>query len=453
MNLDLENTPPSRVMAATVGAVCALCALLLMWAAVGELDIIATAEGKLVPQTFIKIVQPSESGVVEAILVKEGQRVEAGQVLMRMDGKQSEADTRTLSAELRNKELQLRRIDAELSGNVLLPKGDDANTPERAALFAQVSAQYRDRRQNYQDALNAEREQLRRSQSELQSSREALTKLRQSVPVLKATADGYQSMGRDGYVAALQVQDKVREYQERAQDLKSQEATVASLEAAVAQSLKKMDQVTSNYRSTLQNERVEAQVLQKKMTEELGKQLHRASFLELKAPQAGIVKDLGTHTLGTVVSPGTILLTLVPDNEPLVAEVQVKNDDVGFIGEGQAAKLKLMAYPFQKYGMLEAKVLHIGPDAQDAGSSPNSVTNNPQSSGTGKSSSMGIPASMANYKALVTPSAQVIIAQGQSFKLLPGMQVVAEIHLGRRTVLEYLLSPVQQTLQTSGRER
>jgi HlyD family secretion protein len=458
MTLDLENTPPSRVMAATVAAVCGLCALLLIWAAVGKLDIIATAEGKLVPQTFIKIVQPSDSGVVEAILVKEGQRVQAGQVLMRMDRTQSEADTRTFAAELQNKDLQLRRIDAELGGSILMPKGVDTNTAERAALFAQVSAQYRDRRQSYTDALNAEREQLKRAQSELQSGKETLTKLRQSVPVLKATAEGYESMGKDGYVAALQVQDKVREYQERAQDLKSQEATVASLEAAVAQSHKKMEQVTSNYRSALQNERVEAQVLQKKMAEELNKQTHRATFLELKAPQAGIVKDLGTHTLGTVVSPGTILLTLVPDNEPLVAEVQIKNDDVGFILEGQKAKIKLMPYPFQKYGMLEAKVQHIGPDAQDAGGAQgNAPTSNPQSSGTGKSSNMGGgmggQASMANYKALVMPIAQTLIAQGQSFKLLPGMQVVAEIHLGRRTVLEYLLSPVQQTLQTSGRER
>ncbi len=454
MTIDIENTPPSRVMAATVGAVCGLCALLLIWAAVGELDIIATAEGKLVPQTFIKIVQPSESGVVDAILVKEGQRVEAGQVLMRMDRQQAEADTRTFAAELQNKDLQLRRIDAELSNNVLLPKADDTNTPERAALFAQVSAQYRDRRQSYLDALNAEREQLRRTQSELQANKETLTKLRQSVPVLKATAEGYQSMGKDGYVAAIQVQDKVREFQERSQDLKSQEATVVSLEAAVAQSLKKIEQVSSNYRSALQNERVEAQVLQKKMSEELNKQMHRASFLELKAPQAGIVKDLGTHTLGTVVSPGTILLTLVPDDEPLIAEVQVRNDDVGFIMEGQKVKIKLMAYPFQKYGMLEAKVQHIGPDAQDAGGTQGNVTaTTPQSSGTGKSAALGAPSSMANYKALVMPSSQALLAQGQKFKLLPGMQVVAEIHLGRRTVLEYLLSPVQQTLQTSGRER
>ncbi len=448
MSFDIENTPPSKVMATTVLTVCGLCAILLIWAAVGELDIIATAEGKLIPQTSIKIVQPAENGIVQDILVKEGQRVEAGQVLMRMDGKTSEADTRTLQAELHNKDLQLRRIDAELSGQGLAGKANDS-----AALFAQVTAQHRDRNQNYQDTLSAEREQLRRAQSELQANKETLTKLRQSVPVLKATADGYQSMGKDGYVANLQVQDKVREYQERAQDLKSQESTVTSLEAAVAQSNKKIEQITSNYRSTLQNERVEAQVLQKKMVEELNKQLHRANYLELKAPQAGIVKDLGTHTLGTVVSPGTIMLTLVPDKEPLVAEVQVKNDDVGFILEGQSAKLKLMAYPFQKYGMLVAKVNHIGPDAQDAGGSQNAPTNNPQSSGTGKSGNMGAPASSANYKALVTPNAQALVAQGQSFKLLPGMQVVAEIHLGRRTVLEYLLSPVKQTLQTSGRER
>ncbi len=102
-----------------------------------------------------------------------------------------------------------------------------------------------------------------------------------------------------------------------------------------------------------------------KLEQEATKQRHKQTLLELKAPQAGKIKDVATHTIGSVVSPGTILLTLVPGNEPLQAEVMINNDDVGFVHEGQSVKLKLAAYPFQKYGMVEGKVTHVSADAAD----------------------------------------------------------------------------------------
>src|SRR5205823_7302414 len=96
------------------------------------------------------------------------------------------------------------------------------------------------------------------------------------------------------------------------------------------------------------------------------KQAHRQGLLELRAPQAGIIKDLATHTAGTVAAPGTILMTIVPEGDPLLAEVWVSNDDVGFVRPGQAAKLKLAAFQFQKYGLLDGKVLHVNADATEA---------------------------------------------------------------------------------------
>ena len=167
------------------------------------------------------------------------------------------------------------------------------------------------------------------------------------------------------------------------------------------------------------------------------KQQHKNALQELKAPHAGVVKDVATHTIGTVVAPGTILLSLVPIDEPLMAEVMVKNNDVGFVRQGQTVKLKLAAYPFQKYGMVEGKVTHIGADASDA----------PPNNG-GQSA---LP--LTSYKAIVTLDRQQLDAQGQRFTLTAGMQVVAEIHQGERTVLEYLISPVKGVFQEAARER
>jgi hemolysin D len=180
-----------------------------------------------------------------------------------------------------------------------------------------------------------------------------------------------------------------------------------------------------------------------KLTQDWVKQEHRSGLLELKAPQAGIVKDLATHTIGTVVSPGTVLLSIVPENEPLVAEVMIKNDDVGFVYPQQKVKVKLAAYPFQKYGLLEGQVSHLGPDANDP---------QPASKDSGKDNNNSAPPQLT-YKALVSLNSQMLQARGEQLKLVPGMQVVAEINQGQRTVMDYLLSPVSKTLHDSARER
>ena len=189
------------------------------------------------------------------------------------------------------------------------------------------------------------------------------------------------------------------------------------------------------------NERVEVEAQYRKLEQEWAKQQHKQGLLELKAPQTGIVKDLATHTVGTVVAPGTILMTLVPLNEPLQAEVMVKNEDVGFVHEGQKVKVKLAAYPFQKYGMVDGMVSHVGADSIEQ--NPNKLDGQLADK----------PRPQATYKAIVTFDKQALEADGESFKLAPGMQVVAEIKQGSRTVMEYLLSPVQGAFHEAARER
>lgn len=434
--LAIQENPPTRLPRAVLYAVSLLFIILLLWAAFGRLDIIASADGKLVPQTYVKIVQPADAGIVQEILVKEGEVVKAGQPLIRMDTRVAEADQNTIETQLALRSLQLRRIDAELAGLPIRRKDGDPDD-----LFRQIEAQYRDHRLSYQDALGQAQEALRKAQRDYDAGKEILAKLKEVTPIFKAQADAYRDMGKDGYVAQVMVRDKEREYLEKARDLRAQEETVASLAAAVAQASRQMNQVTSRYRSDLQNERVEAEGQYRKLQQEQVKQEHKTHHLELRAPQSGIVKDIATHTIGTVVAPGTVVLSLVPENEPMVAEVMVKNDDVGFVFPRQQVKVKLLAYPFQKYGMLEGEIIHLGPDASDGANQAS------------KDQSKEAAPPQLIYKAQVALKSQVLEAQGQSFKLVPGMQVIAEIHQGRRTVLEYLLSPVQKTLYDSGRER
>ena len=232
----------------------------------------------------------------------------------------------------------------------------------------------------------------------------------------------------------LMALDRQRSYIEAEQDLMAQKHAVASLQATISQAEKRLAQIQSGYRQQLHNERVEAEAVYAKLRQDWDKQQHRHSLLELKAPQVGVVKDLATHTPGTVVAPGTILLTLVPHDEPLIAEVWVSNADAGFVRAEQKARVKLAAYPFQKYGMLDGIVRQVSADAQEK-------TENAK------------PLQEAAYRALIHLDSDYLGSHGRRLRLVPGMLVNAEIHLGTRTVLEYLLSPIQKVAHEAGRER
>lgn len=435
--LRLQRESPSPLPRLVLHGVLALLLVLFLWSAFGRLDVVAVAPGKLVPMTFLKVVQPVESGIVKELLVREGDEVKAGQVLARMDTLVSEADSSSLENEVAVKRLQLHRIDAELTGAAMKRGKDDP-----AELFAQVSAQYQARRQSYLDALDAEKAALAKAEQDYGAATQQETKLTKVVPLLKAQDDGWQQLVRDGFSGKLLAMDKTKARIEAEQELEAQHHAVQSLRSAMEQSKKKIAQITSTYRSQLQNERVEAEAQHHKLQQEWNKQSHRQALLELKAPQDGIVKDLATHTAGTVVQPGTILLTLIPKDEAMQAEVSVANLDAGFVEAGQKAKIKLVPYPFQEYGMVEGTVSHISPDAAE-----------PQAQGEAKQSPGAEEPKQAGYRTLVALKTPYLEVEGKRYRLSPGMQVAAEIHLGTRTVLEYLLSPVRKVVFEAGRER
>ena len=434
--LRVEQESPSPLPRLVLYGLLGLFAVALLWAALGRLDIIAVAQGKLVPQNSIQVVQPADAGIIKALLVKEGDEVKAGQALVRMDTSVSEADNRALQNELDVRSLQLRRIDAELAGGALRRQADDP-----PALFEQVQAQYWARRRAYQDQLDAERAVLAKAQADLRSAAEIESKLKRTLPLHKDQAESWDQLAKEGFAGRLLALEKQRVYIEGEQELRAQEHAIASLSASIEQSQKRIAQITSNYRQQLQNERVEAEAQYHRLQQNWDKQQHRHTLLELRAPQDALVKDLATHTVGSVVSSGTILMTLVPHNEPVLAEVWVSHLDAGFVRPGQPAKIKFTTYAFQKYGMVEGNVQHISPDATDAADMRQDRKKDGQS----------LP--NQGYRTLVALATPHLERDGRQHKLFPGMQVSAEVNLGSRTVLEYLLSPIQRTVAEAGRER
>jgi hemolysin D len=440
----IQTEAPSHTGRIVLWSISVLVLILIVWAAFGQLDIIASAEGKLAPQTLVKIVQPAEGGVVKELLVDEGDVVKAGQVLARLDPTLANADKTGFAGDLAIQTMQVRRLQAELAEQPMLPQsGDDPR------LYAQVQSQYTAHRKAYLDSLDQEKALLDKAEHERKSAVEILAKLEQTLPTYRRSAEAYAKLEKEGYVGGLAAADKQREMTEKSKDLDAQRSTVAALSATIAAQEKRISQIRNAYKSELEKDLTDVKTRIAQLQPNLDKSAYKEGLMELKAPQDGVVKDVATTTIGAVIQPGAVLVTLVPKGEQLYADVNIKNEDVGFVQVGQTVQVKLAAYPFQKYGMLTGKVLHVSADATESNKA-NTSANQPNANGDGQ----GAATSAALYKARVQLDAQLLKdSHGNKMMLAPGMQIVTEINQGKRTVLEYLLSPVQKAIDEAGRER
>lgn len=429
----ITNEEPAHSGRIVLRTVTVLVAAIMVWAIFGKLDIIVSADGKLVPKTLVKIVQPAEAGVVKALLVNEGDHVAAGQVLVRLDTTLATADKESIANDIQHQTMQERRIAAELANTPMLSKaGDDP------VLFAQVQSQFNVHRHAFLDSVDQEKSLLSKAQNEYRSAVKIHEKIKQSLPVFERSANAYKQLEKQGFFSPLATADKQREAIEKAHDLEAQAATVASLKDTIDAQQKRLSQLKNNYDSELEKERANVRERIAQLQPSYDKSLYREGLMALTAPQDGVIKNLSTTTVGAVVQPGAVVMTLVPQNEQLYADVNIKNEDVGFVQTGQKVQIKLSAYPFQKYGMVYGRVLRISADANELGQH--------------QEDEQGMRA--LAYKARIVLDGQTLTnPQGHALPLTAGMQVISEINQGKRTVLEYFLSPVQKVIQEAARER
>jgi len=433
--LSVQSKPPHPIPRVVLGILVLLFVCGLLWAAFGRLDIVAVAQGKLIPSTYVKIVQPPEAGLIREILVREGERVKTGQTLMRMDTTSVDADYKSILEELKRSTLNLRRIEAELTGAQFVKEPGDPG-----ALFTEVRLQYESNKESLASAVSEQEAALERAEKELALAFEAKDKLEKVLPLYKQEEEAYLKLSESAHVGMLDAIDKTRKRIEKEEEYQAQDLIIAREKAAMEQTQRKIRQLLSDNERQLREQRAQLAEKINRLEAELIKQEHRRSLLELKAPQDGVVKDMATHTVGTVTQPGTILMTLVPLTDTLRAEVWLQNQDVGFVRPGQDVKLKLTAFQFQKYGMVNGNVEHVAADARDAGQQP-----------PGEQSASS--ANPLTYRTLISLDDQKLFTEMKSYDLFPGMQVMAEIKLGERSVLEYLLSPVRRAFHQAGRER
>jgi len=428
--LSVEKSPPSPMPTLLLRVLLVFFLIILAWAFIGRLDIVARAEGQLIPQNRVQIVQPLEDSRVSKILVKEGEKVKKGQVLFTMDATLTGAEKRKYDYEVALAKLQLERIQAQLENRTF--KVLENENPKQ---YEQVKAQFDTQTSSYQTQLNEADSVKRRIIQELSASKLMVESLSNTIPLYEETEQAYKKLQDKGYGDKLGVLEKKRERIVAEKDLQEETYRVKSLTAQLEESESKIDRIKAEYRRQLVEEQVQLNARIHQFEEEINKLAYRENLTELTAPADGVVQDVATHTEGAIVPAGTVVLSVVPADEPLKAEVMVENKDIAHIEQGMPVRVKVVSYEFQKYGMLDAKVEYVSPDAVE------------------EENNQLMPSAIKKYRVYLDLSEQFIKRDGRQFELRPGMQVVSEIKLGTRSVIEYLLSPIQQGVMESGMER
>jgi hemolysin D len=445
--LEIVETPPSPAGRATALALAGFLVVALVWAWFGHVDVVAVADGRIVPDEGSKLIQPKELGVVRNIHVRDGQSVRAGDMLIELDPTESAADRDRLVREVMETEIEGIRLHATLDAA-------DAGTPAAiAALSPPEGADptlallhrelLRSRLGEYQSRIAALGNELAQRQAERSGILAEQAKLRTTLPLIRERVEALQYLARKDLTPKLSALELQQELIEAEQDLQIQNHRLTQLDAQIVTLRDSRRQAEQEFRGATLTAIAEAERKLAGLRQELIKAEDRRRRLQLTAPIDGVVQQLDVHTIGGVVTPAQKLMVIVPRDAKLQIEALVLNRDIGFVREGQEAEIKVETFPFTKYGLLRGQVLHLSRDALTPTPAANAAE------GQDRARTPDGPV----YTARVSMDRTVMAVDGQEIPLGPGMAVSVEIRTDQRRVIEYLLAPLLRYRQESLRER
>lgn len=448
--LEIVETPPSPIGRAIGISIVALFCLALLWASFGSVDIVATAPGKIIPSGRTKSIQPFEAGVVRAIRVRDGQSVRSGDVLIELDPTMTEAERDHLKSDYASAELELARLRAALSDkpnpidDFRPPDGANSSLVEmnRQYLLSQVAEQ--------QGKLAALHGQLKQKGAERDTIGAAVAKIEATLPLLTQKVEIRKYLFEKDLGSKIVYLTEYQELVSMQQELLVQKSRYQEADAALAALSETRAQVAAEYRRARFDELAKAEQRAAGLAQDVIKAEQRTKLQILTAPVDGVVQQLAVHTIGGVVSPGQLLLAVVPSDTHLEVEAMVSNRDIGFVHAGQQAEVKIDTFNFTRYGLLHGSVLSVSTDAI--------TRERPQDKGNDKIAGAEATSSEPkgqelNYVARVGLERTTMQVDEGLVDLSPGMAVTVEIRTGSRRIISYLLSPLAQYRHDMLRER
>lgn len=403
-----------------------LCVLvLLIWASLGYIDEVVRGQGKVVPSRQVQVVQSLDGGVVEEILVRPGQRVDAGQVLLRLDPTRSTASLGENKAETLALKAKAARLDALATGEPF--KAPDDVLKQAPNVVEMERRVWESKTQELQTAISIARDQFNQRQQEL---RETMANRDQAASSCSLTSEELRvtkpllSSGAVSEVDLLRLQRDVARF---CGEAKAAGAQIGRIQAAIQEAERKVQESELNARNLA---RVELSETRGKLSSLEQGQLalqDRVKLAEVRSPVRGTVNNLMANTVGGVVQPGKDILDIVPMDDTLLLEVQINPKDIGFLDLGQQAEVKFTAYDFAIYGGLAGKVEQIG---------ANTITDE-----------------KGNSFYIVKVRTDRAHVGDDSRPIIPGMQAEVHILTGQRTLMQYLLKPILRAKANAFTER
>ncbi len=443
--LEVEETPASPASRLIIKVIAVLFVIAVIWACVGKIDIVATAQGKIIPSERVKTIQPLVMGEVQTIHVHEGDDVNRGDPLITLVGTVTEAERVRLSKEIEALTLQLNRQQAfvdYLDGadddkpNTLVP-----TVPVGRYTHAEQGGEKLKETQKFEHQLlqqqiegyvtsSATLISQRKSKGAEQKTIEAnVTKLKRILPIIEERTSALKGLYRQNFGSKVQYLELEQQRIELEEDIKAQQATVLQLSAEQETIDNQLQSLHAQTRreSLDQQEQLGRQLASLKQEQIKAEELHDQQ--QILSPIDGTVQQLQVHTIGGVVKPAQALMQIVPAEAKMEVEAWVLNKDIGFVQEGQNAEVKIDTFNFTKYGLIDGKLITVSNDAVP-------------------DKQLGL-----RYLANVAIDKDWMQVDNRKVNLAPGMSVAVEIKTGQRRLIEYFLSPLLRFKQKSLSER
>ncbi|MGZ0717883.1 HlyD family type I secretion periplasmic adaptor subunit [Pseudomonas palleroniana] len=411
----VEDAP--RVIRLTIWAIIAFFIFLVTWAGFSSIDEVTRGDGKAIPSSKLQKIQNLEGGIVSELYVKEGQVVEAGAPLIRLDDTRFVSNAGETEALRLAMQLRVERLSAQVDDRPLnIPDDVLKAAPNQAASERSL---YDSRRQQLKDEVGGLQEQLVQRQQELREFTSKQSQYRSQLSLQRQEINMSEPLVAQGAVSPVEVLRLKRAEMETRGQLDATTLAIPRAESAIKEVQRKIDETRGKFRSEALTQLNEARTELNK-AESTGRALEdRVSRTLVTSPVRGIVKQLLVNTVGGVIQPGSDMVEIVPLNDTLLVEAKIRPQDIAFLHPGQEAIVKFTAYDYTIYGGLKAKLERIGADT---------ITDEDKKT--------------TYYMITLRTDRSHLGTDEKPLLIIPGMVASVDIITGKKSILSYLLKPI-----------
>lgn len=409
-------------------AIASFFVLFILWANLAVLDEVTRGEGKVIPSTEVQAVQILEAGIVEEFMVREGQEVEAGQVLLRLSDVDASSDLGANNARYLGLLAAITRLQAEAEGKATVEFPEDVMKGAPSSVTEELNA-FRANQQQIQGQISILEQQLSQRESEIRELETRASDIRGVLRLQQEEKAMVEPLVARGSAPKMELLQLERTIKEKTVELNGALSALPRVKASAQEARARINDIKTSMQAQAQTELAAKLIEMNEIKERLGALQVRKTRTELKSPVKGVIQELSVNTIGGVVKPGEDIIKIVPQDDQLIVEAKIKPSDRAFIYPGQKAMVKITAYDFSIYGGLKGEVVNISADTIE----------------DEKGNSF--------YRVRLRTEENELKRKGQILPIIPGMVASVDILTGHKTVMQYILKPLIKTLTNAMGER